>query len=264
MQNKELKLSILITTINEWIFRVKNDLLPQLLDVDEIIISHQITNKSMKSQKIIFWDNTKYYSMFKSGLSKNRNNALRHATWDICYICDDDLTIMPNFAENIRKIFQDINIDVATFQAVDELNNKHFEVNEWRHNNLSILKVWSWGITFRRKVVTSKWIKFNENFWLWTKYPVWEENIFLSYCLKKWLSVIHTDKVIVLHPRESSSIRYSKNLIIWRIQLWKELFWVFGWIFAIFYFTLSHHKYYKNEFTVLNFFFLSCSWLKNI
>lgn len=39
-----LTLSVLITTMNENIFRVERELLPQLRNIDEIVISHQITD----------------------------------------------------------------------------------------------------------------------------------------------------------------------------------------------------------------------------
>jgi len=63
MQNN-LTLWILITTINSWIDRVKKELIPQLKNVDEIIISHQITDKNIKPEKEFLWEKVKYFYMY--------------------------------------------------------------------------------------------------------------------------------------------------------------------------------------------------------
>jgi hypothetical protein len=47
MTEKKLSLGILIVTMNGGIKRVKKELLPQLKNVDEIIISHQITDETL-------------------------------------------------------------------------------------------------------------------------------------------------------------------------------------------------------------------------
>jgi len=48
--NKTPTLGILITTMNEGIERVKNTLLPELQNVDEVIISHQITDENISPE----------------------------------------------------------------------------------------------------------------------------------------------------------------------------------------------------------------------
>lgn len=256
MQNNPT-LWILITTMNSWIERVKKELLPQLKWVDEIIISHQITDNNIIPETLNLWEKVKYVYMFSSWLSKNRNNALKNSSSDICYICDDDLNFIEWFSNIIKSEYKKSNFDIITFQAQNQSWKKHFNLKEWVHNRFSVLKIWSWWITFNRKSILEKWLKFDENFWLWTKYPVWEENIFLTDSIKKWLKMYHSDKSIVIHPDESSWIDYREELIIARIKVFKRLFWFIWWFAGVFYFTILHYKYYKTKFSILEFFILS-------
>jgi glycosyltransferase involved in cell wall biosynthesis len=48
MKKKKLTFSVIITTMNSEIDRVIKNLLPQLNFVDEVIISHQITDENIK------------------------------------------------------------------------------------------------------------------------------------------------------------------------------------------------------------------------
>lgn len=263
MKKNNLKLSVLITTMNWWIQRVKNELLPQLKEVDEIIISHQITVKSIIPENNILWKNIKYYYMNEKGLSKNRNNALKQATWDICHICDDDLHYIAWFIDIIKWEYMSSDSDIITFQAENEIWRKHFWVKEWKHNFITILKLSSIWITFKRESLCENNIVFNEKFWLWSKYPVGEENIFLSDSMNKWLKLSHCNKSIVIHPDESSWIDYRKELIIARIKVFKKLFWFLWGLLWVFYFTILHYKYYNDKFGIYDFFILSCQALKD-
>lgn len=262
MKNK-LTLWILITTMNSWIERVKKELLPQLKNVDEVIISHQITDKNILPEEWNLWEKVKYFYMYDKWLSKNRNNAIKNSTSDICYICDDDLNLEEWFEEIIKNEYLKSDFDIITFQAINEKWEKHFKLKKWEHNILSVLKIWSWWITFKRDFINKNNLTFDENFWLGTLFPTWEENIFLMDLYKKWAKMYHSNKPIVFHPDESSWINYNKDLIIARIKVFKRLFWFVWWIAWIFYFTVLHYKYYKWKFSVLDFFILSFKSLVN-
>jgi len=201
--------------------------------------------------------------MFEKWLSNNRNNALKNSKSDICHICDDDLNYIDWFEDIIKNEYQKSNYDIITFQALNNKKENHFKIKEKKHNKFSIMKVWSWGITFRRESLYDNNILFDENYWLWTKYPVWEENIFLNDCFINWLKMYHSNKSIVTHPDESSGILYREELIEARIKVFKKLFWLLGWFLWVFYFTILHYKYYKNNFSPVEFFILSFKSLFN-
>jgi hypothetical protein len=254
---KKLTFWVFITTMNDWIDRVLKELLPQLKNVDEVIISHQITDNKIKPKEWKLWKNIKYFFMFEKWLSKNRNNALKNSTTDICHICDDDLNYIPWFQDIILQEYNKTNFDVISFQVENEKWKKRYNIIKWKYNPLSVLRVWSAWITFNRKKILENNILFNEDFWLWTKYPVWEENIFLHDCYKKWLKMSHSNDSIVIHPDESSWIDYRKELIIARIKVFKKIFWFIWWFAWAFYFTIFHYKFYKNKFSILEFLKLS-------
>jgi len=263
----KLTLSILITTMNDWIDRVKKELLPQLQNTDEVIISHQITNKNLfpEHQKEIskLHKNIKYIFMSESGLSKNRNNAIKNSNSDICYICDDDLNFISWFEKIIKSEYGKDNYDIITFQAENEIWKKHFNIKEWSHNRFSILKIWSWWITFRRKSILENNIFFDELYWLWTMYEVWEENLFLNECNRKKMKMFHSNNSIVIHPEESSWINFRDWLIIWRVKVWKKLYWFLWWLLSVLYFSIIHYKMYNQNYSFKEFLILSFKGLKD-
>lgn len=248
---------VLITTMNQWLQRVLDELLPQLHEADEVIISHQITDNITEPYQ---WDlptYVKYSYMFDKWLSKNRNNAIQLATTDICHICDDDLNYIPWFVDIIKKAYTQNNVDLITFQAKDEFGALHYPLKAWKHNTFSVGRISSWWITF--KLSTN--LLFDTDYGLWAKYPTWEENIFLRDAQKQSLQLLHDNTPIVIHPRESSGIQYNDDLIQARTMVFKRMY---GWIWALAsipYFAILHYHYYQAHYNVLHFLILSLRWL---
>ena len=61
-------------------------MLPQLSEVEEIVISHQIFDNETKPSK--FTDKRiKYIVSYDPGVAKNRNIAIKESTSDIVHIC---------------------------------------------------------------------------------------------------------------------------------------------------------------------------------
>ncbi|MFW5704360.1 MAG: glycosyltransferase [Nanoarchaeota archaeon] len=256
-----MKISILITTMNDKIKKVKKELLPQLKKKNvEVIISHQITESNIKPEINSLGVNVKYFFMYDKGLSKNRNNALKYASGDICVVCDDDVRFVKDFYDIIFNAYlKNKEADIITFQSLNLKNRlrKNYNLNKFRHNWKSILSVSSIEITFKRRKVLSKKLYFDESFGLGAKYNSGEENIFLKDSLTRGLKLISVPSPINLHPHESSGQIYSRQLIISRIKLFKRMFGFFGGIFAVFYFTIFHYKFYRKKFSLFRFFVLS-------
>ena len=259
MKSDKITVGILITTTNQGIKRVKEELLPQLSSADEIIISHQIFDEKTKPEKNLTKGNIRYFHLKEKGLSKNRNNALKHSKSDICHICDDDLNYKKDFCKIIKKNYQKFkSYDVITFQAVDENNKWHYyKSKDKKHNFYSILKLSSWGVTFKRKSVLRENIKFDEDYGLGAKWCIGEENIFLKDCLDKGLKLRHCNKVVVSHGKESSGFIYRDELIYSRIKAFKRMYGFLGEVFAVLYFSIFHHKLYKKKYSFFKFFKMS-------
>jgi glycosyltransferase involved in cell wall biosynthesis len=144
-----------------------------------------------------------------SGVSANRNNALRHATGEIVVIGDDDIGLKPEYPERILGVFQqNANVDVACFQILTtELKPyKTYPVSVTNLSSLKSLKnISSIEIAFRRKKIQEKSIWFDERFGLGRPANCGEEFLFLSECLKNGLTIRFFPVYVVEHPSESSS-----------------------------------------------------------
>ncbi|MFT4244723.1 MAG: glycosyltransferase family 2 protein [Candidatus Woesearchaeota archaeon] len=251
-----MKISVLVTTMNNGIERVLKELVPQLVNC-EIIISHQITDKTIKPltkipKKVV------YTYMHNKGLSKNRNNALKYATGDICVICDDDLNYVKGFNETILRAYEkNKNADIITFNAINEKGTLHSKFSKkkrvFKHTNITILSITSWMITFKRKSALKHKLFFDEKYGLGTKICVGEENIFLKDALDKQMRVIHYQKPIVIHPDESSGVDYRDELIKSRPLVFKRMFGIIGYLFALVYFPIFHRKFYKKKYSFFGF-----------
>ncbi|MBA2862111.1 glycosyltransferase family 2 protein [Methanococcus maripaludis] len=250
---KKLKLCVLITTMNENIKRVKEELLPQLKNC-EVVISHQITNGSIKPYNEILGNNVKYVYMYDKGLSKNRNNALKHATGDICIICDDDVNFVDNFEEKIKSSYSSESIDIVTYKSVDfdGKERKNYPKTKFKHNLKSILSVSSIEISFKRDPVISKGLTFDENFGF-SKYIGCEENIFLKDCLDNGLNVIFVPEQIVIHPIESSGTFWTEHSVYSKGAAFKRMYGTLGGLSLCFILSLLKYKSYGKNLSFFKF-----------
>lgn len=158
-----------------------------------------------------------FINCYETGLSKSRNKALTHSDRDICIISDNDVFYSKDYIEIISKAFERYpDADAITFQVQTpegEMYKKYSDSFFW-HNKLSLAKVSSIEIAFRRKSVLEKNIKFDERFGLGSKFPTSEEYIFLSDCLSKGLKIAYVPGIIVFHPKESSGGDFSNDNLV--------------------------------------------------
>lgn len=254
---QELTLAVLITTMNSWIERVKNELLPQLSWVDEVIISHQITDKNIIPESENLWMKVKYLYMYDSWVSKNRNNAIKYLESDIWLICDDDINYIDGFIEIIKDFYSKNDYDIVTFEFIDESweTLKGYK-SEWSHSFLSLLSIWWIEISFRKK---SLWnILFDEDFWF-SAYISGEDNIFLTDCYKNNLKMYHCKKIIWIHPKWNSWDIWGKNNISDKWAVFFRIFWILSYLVNI-YFAIIKYKEYKKNLWFFHFLFLIQKW----
>ncbi|MBA2857946.1 glycosyltransferase involved in cell wall biosynthesis [Methanococcus maripaludis] len=250
---KKLELCVLITTMNERIDRVINELLPQLKNCN-VVISHQITNENIKPLSTNLGNNVKYSYMYNSGASKNRNNALKYATGDICIVCDDDVNFVDNFKEKIKNMYKEESVDVATFKSIDldGNNRKKYSEKKFKHNLKSILSVSCIEISFRRKSIISKEIKFDDDFGF-SKYLGCEENIFLKDCLDKGLNAYFVPEKIVIHPNKSSGTTWTEHSVFSKGAAFKRMYGTFGGLSLCMVFSILKYKSYNKNLSFFKF-----------
>lgn len=173
---------------------------------------------------IISPSNFTIYSYKGSGLSSSRNLAIKKSFGDICVIADDDIEYVENINEIISDVFENNKIDVATFCFNNSLAQKKYHTIRKSHNKISILKVSSIEIAFKRSAVLSKNISFDESFGLGTANTSGEENIFLFDCLKNKLKTYFFPLFISSHNEISTGLTLTNDLLYQKIFLFKRLF----------------------------------------
>lgn len=136
-------------------------------------------NKSHNNCKIIFIDTT------ERGLSKSRNMALRHASGDICLICDDDEILFDNYEDIILSAFNNTGIDFATL--IINKPRKKYPTYSFNINKINALSMSSYQISFKLNSIISNKITFNQNFGSGVSKAGGEENLFLFSCINAGL-----------------------------------------------------------------------------
>ena len=135
------------------------------------------------------------------GLSRNRNNALRHASGELCLLADDDCRYSHEWLQAVIKTFEDHpTTDLATFKMKSEYCQKIYP--EQPHNLQRPTKKYyptSFEIAFRREKVVGN-IQFNENFGLGSStFHCCEEEIFIHDAISRGLSCWFYPITIVEH-----------------------------------------------------------------
>ena len=127
------------------------------------------------------------------GLSRSRNMAIDNATADICLIADDDEVFEDNAAASIIQAYESHpEADLITF----DINGGHSTKTALTHKAgrigyLGALHISSVQITFRRKRIVEKGIRFDPEMGSGSGHGCGEETKFLFDCLKKKLTIVH-------------------------------------------------------------------------
>ena len=196
-------ISILISTIDDRIERVKNVLLPPRDDV-EYIVSHQYTDEIYK--KIPFElkrDDVTVSQIEGKGVAKSRNNAISLARGEIGLISDDDVTYQEYYIDTLKKTFlEDSDLDIAIFKIkTTDGEPAYREYPEYRvAYKKELFSVSSIEIGFKINRIRESGLCFDERFGAGQELLIGaEETIFIEDCLKYGLNVIFIPEYIVEH-----------------------------------------------------------------
>lgn len=213
-----MTLEVLVCTIDNGIHNIKNLLLAPINGISYLISWQHSESKSQYNipQELLRSD-VRVVHLEGRGLSRNRNNAIRHAEGDICLIADDDCTYKPEYFFNIIETFlKDTALDLATFQMKAYYEGKYYP--DYSFNLIKFAKGYfttSFEIAFRRTSIQNK-LWFNELFGLGA--PVMqsgEENIFIHDAVKSGLNCKYFPIVIVEHDHPTtSSTRVASSGVI--------------------------------------------------
>ena len=143
------------------------------------------------------------FSTQQRGLTKSRNMAIAHAAADVCLICDDDESFLPDYQQRILSAYGVLpQADVIVFKMVNRPPS--FSDRIMRLRFPKTMKVSSWQISFRRKNLAEAGIRFDELLGAGTGNGAEEELKFLLDCEKAGLAIYYV-------PTEIASVAQAES-----------------------------------------------------
>lgn len=207
-----LTLDVLICTINDGIYGIKDVVIPKI-DGIRYVVSWQQCDFSAEIPTELQRDDITISIIHERGLSRNRNNAIDHSTGDICMIADDDVRYKPEYFQTVINAFEAYpDIDIATFKYASKSHEKQYPDYsfDFKESPKGYL-ISSIEIAFRRSSVAGK-LKFNEHFGLGA--PVLqsgEEGVFILDAKKMGLKGRYFPEVIAIHDDYSTATTRAGN-----------------------------------------------------
>lgn len=203
----DLTLDILICTVTDRLSRVPGMLLPERPDVRYTVsVQHSCpVNLIDIPDQLTHRPDITLGFLQGQGLSRNRNNALRMATGDICVIADDDNVYTSNYLDKIREAWQNApDAQILTFQA-ETLQGKPLHPYPAPY-------VCSVEMTMRRQSVIESGLKFDERFGLGSPLLcAGEEDVFMADARRAGLTVRYVPTVIVRTDGTTTADGFSTN-----------------------------------------------------
>lgn len=207
----EIQLQVLICTFGrDGIERVASGKHPEVAGV-QYLVSWQASNGIDVPEALLRHDFT-IHRTDTTGLSKNRNNALAHATAPLLLISDDDVDYTAEGLTTVISSFQKFpDIDIFTFKYTSKTHQKYYP-----NIQFAIDKppkgyfVTSFEIALKRNSIVGQ-VWFNENFGIGALFPSGEEDVFIKDCLDKGMKGLFIPITIARHDGPTTS---EKNLML--------------------------------------------------
>ena len=206
-----MTLEILICTIDEGINRVADMLLPQATGLRYLVSWQQTGKVAPMVPARLRRPDVHVFTLQGNGLSRNRNNALRHASGDICLIADDDIVLLPEGLRALVATFeQHPELDFATFRYTSHADNKTYPDHEFDlHNFPKNYFVSSIEIAFRRSSVQGR-LWFDEHFGLGAPMlGACEESVWVHDALSMGMQARFFPITIVTHNHPTTGTRLA-------------------------------------------------------
>lgn len=203
-------IDILICTIDDGLMNVSQVLMSQNTDVHYVVsVQHTRPIDEMSEawrrnlDELRSRTDVVVTTLEGRGLSRNRNNALRHATADIIVIADDDCRYTPEAIDAIINAYYDRPLaDIICFRAADYASNlfsKPYPQHATTYEEACRQGYYpaSVEITLNRKALERARLQFDERFGLGATYPASEETILLCDAHRAGLRAFTVPQIIV-------------------------------------------------------------------
>ena len=203
-------LQVLICTLNAGISDIPNILLPEAEGVG-YVVSMQYTEahyleripEALRSRRDVTLS-----TIAGRGLSANRNNALAHATAEVCVIADDDVRYCDEYFDRVIATFeQNPRLDIAQFKIKATDGGCIKEYPDFCYTYPHVPKgmfIASIEMAVRVASVRER-VWFDERFGLGSPHFICgEEDVFICDACRAGLTVSYFPYFIVEHPSEST------------------------------------------------------------
>ena len=205
-----MKISVCIATYNgeKYIAQQLNSIIPQLCEDDEIIISDDMSSDGTIDIISSFNDPriTVILNKNPDGYAGNFENALRHATGDYIFLCDQDDVWLPNkiavctsyLNRSYDLVVHDAIVTDEFLNPIIESRNEQFNVRNGFLNN--IIKTNYLGCCFAfKKSVLEYCLPFPPNRVL-CKHDAW-----ITWCAESKFKTIVIDEQLIYYRRHSNN-----------------------------------------------------------
>lgn len=202
-----MTLEVLICTYgNEGINRVAKMDLPEV-DGVKYLVSWQTDEFQLLLPDELHRKDLRIYTTTSTGLSNNRNHALKKASGDICLIADDDLMYTAEQLKAVINTFdKNPNIDIALFKYSGDDNKQYPDYEFNLKKEPKGYYITSFEIAFRRNSIPST-LKFDSRLGVGTSMPAGEEAIFIHQALKGGLTCRFFPITITHHSKLTTGSR---------------------------------------------------------
>lgn len=184
------------------------------------------------------------------GLTRSRNMAIEDARGDICMLCDDDETFVPDYEERILEAYEALpRADLMIFKIGNVPPSFPDKVRRLRFPGT--MKVSSWQISFRRAPLLAAGVRFDELLGAGSGNGAEEELKFLLDCQRSGLRIYYV-------PAEIASVAQTRST--WFQGFTEQFFldrgattrYILGWplasVYAVYY-VLRKRKLYRDRIT---------------
>lgn len=212
--------------------------------------------------RMIFGDDVVWGEAPNSGLSNNRNNAIKLAlsckpeTERYLYIGDDDITLSVEGLLDAIAVMREKKLSCLTgIVATDDGFFRHYCNKTYSHSRLSSARVCSVEIVVDLEFVFSKSIIFDSRFGLGSIYPSGEEFIFINDLISAGGKVDFSPIILCKHPPLSSGDDFysSQYKIMAKGAMLKRVFPSYICYPMIIMFAIKKYKAYRDSVSFLKF-----------
>ena len=244
-----LTLEILICTIDDGIANIADHLLPPIPGVSYLISWQQSFPQVNNRLPELTREDIRIITLEGRGLSRNRNNALKHAQGDILVLADDDAIYTKENFETIRKGFEKYpEVQMLTFQIASKDGKllKHYASESFLYQHRPKGTYFSsLEIAIRKQAPIPE---FNVHFGLGSEYlSCGEEEIFIHEAYQRGAMIRYLPAVIAQTNEQTTGKRFMTDVRVRRSK-GAVLFYFHGYLGAVlrcakYAFSLPSHRF---------------------